>query len=106
MAHSTMRILLLEKDFDDVKDNKKFLAKQYFRIGANFCLCGNIKEGRDYLLKSIRTHPVDVAPLRFVLYLFCGEDVFSKFVKLHQIIKSFMNHIVKNGKSKSFDNYS
>lgn len=94
-ALSIARILLLEKYFEDVKKNKKFLAKQYFRIGANFHLCGNVKEGRGYLIKATKTYPLDVGPLLFVFHLYFGEDIYGKLARLYRIIKSWMNHLKK-----------
>ena len=94
-ALSIARILLLEKYFEDVKKNKKFLAKQYFRIGANFHLCGNVKEGRDYLIKATKTYPLDVGPLLFVFHLYSGEDIYGKLTRLYRIMKSWINHLKK-----------
>ena len=53
----TARKLILEKYFEDIKKDKKILAKHYLGIGNSLCINGEIKEGEIYFAKAFKTYP-------------------------------------------------
>jgi glycosyltransferase involved in cell wall biosynthesis len=93
MAEVTARILLLEKYFEDVKHNKKFLARQYRRIGSVLISCGDSREGRRYLIKGAKTCPLNVKALLLALISFFGKDMYVKLLKLQSEIKGYMKYL-------------
>ncbi len=93
MAEATARILLLEKYFEDVKQNKKFLASQYRRIGSVLISWGDSREGRRYLIKGAKTCPLNVKALLLALISFFGKDIYVKLLKLQSGIKRYMKYL-------------
>ena len=87
-AEATARILLLEKYFDDVKQNKKFLARQYSRIGNKLLSCGDGKDGRLYLIKAAKTYPLNVKPLLAAFISLFGQNVYIRLRKLNEQVIS------------------
>jgi len=86
-AYSTAITLLLEKYFDDVKHNKKFLARQYRRIGSVLISRGDSREGRRYLIKGAKACPLNVKALLLALISFFGKDIYVNLLKLQSGIK-------------------
>jgi glycosyltransferase involved in cell wall biosynthesis len=58
------RETILEKYFDDIKNDRKLLATHYFGIGHLLCERGEIKQGRNYLMKAFLAYPLDA---KFIL---------------------------------------
>lgn len=75
------RKLLLERYFEKAKKNKKFLAKQYFSIGANLCLIGKVKEGRKHLIKSVKLNPLNIKFFVTIVISLFGSFIFNKVAK-------------------------
>lgn len=92
-AYSTAITLLLEKYFDDVKHNKKFLARQYRRIGSVLISCGDSREGRRYLIKGAKACPLNVKALLLALISFFGKGIYVKLLKLQSGIKRYMKYL-------------
>jgi len=91
----TAQKLILEKYFEDIQKDKKMLAKHYFSIGVNLCLNGDSKNGRNYLIKTVKAYPLNVKLLLALLLSFFGEDVYNKVTKIYQKIRSITGY---NGK--------
>lgn len=62
--------------------NNKLVAKHYFRTGTMLCLCGALKEGRNYFIKSIKLNPLNISLVAFSLS-FLGQKYFSKFENIY-----------------------
>ena len=96
----TARKLILEKYFEDIKKDKKILAKHYLGIGNSLCINGEIKEGEIYFAKAFKTYP-DIKKDKKLLsrYYFnigvslCSNDLFRKG----------RNYIIKAVKTKPFN---
>ena len=80
----TARILLLEKYFEDIRRDKKFLVKEYFDIGVDLCLNNEIAEGEGYIAKAFEINPD--RQLLSEKYFIIGRRLYS-------------NNNVKNGRS-------
>ena len=80
-AGSIGRILLLEKYYDDVRKNRKFVANQYLLISKSFYSCGNVAEGGRYLLKAIAACPLYGRSLSFSFKVLFGEDLHRKLLR-------------------------
>ena len=96
----TARKLILEKHFEDIKKDKKILAKHYLGIGTSLCINGEIKEGEIYSTKAFKIYP-DIKKDKRLLsrYYFnvgvslCSNDFFGKG----------RNYIVKAVKTQPFN---
>jgi hypothetical protein len=64
--------LILEKHFEDIKRSRRLLGKHYFGIGLPLCSNGELKQGRRYLLKAVKTHPLNIKALGAVLVSLLG----------------------------------
>lgn len=51
------RKLILEKYFEDIKKDKKVMAKHYLGIGKSLCVNGEIEEGESYFAKALKMCP-------------------------------------------------
>lgn len=66
-ADITARKLILERYFEDIRKDKKILARHYFDIGFLFCANGEGKPARSYLIKAIVAYPLNI---KFLLLAF------------------------------------
>lgn len=81
---------LLEKYFEDIRQDKGLLRWYYFRIGDLLCHDGKLKEGRGYFLKSIEENPKDLKAACAFLLSFSGKLIYNVVANAHgQIVKSF-----------------
>jgi len=80
-AYSMGRMLLLEKYYDDVRNNRKFVANQYLLISKHSYSYGNVAEGRRYLLKAIAACPLYGRSLSFSFKILFGEDLHRKLLR-------------------------
>jgi glycosyltransferase involved in cell wall biosynthesis len=81
------RALLLEKHNNEIKTNKRFISNQYFLISSNFYSCGDVVEGRKYLLKAILACPLYKEPL-FLFKIIIGDNAYVKLRKFCRKVKS------------------
>jgi glycosyltransferase involved in cell wall biosynthesis len=69
-------VIILEKHFEKFAKNKKVLAKTYCDIGTKLYSVGNKNRGRDYIIKAMKSHPVNVTYLIAFCVTFFGVNVF------------------------------
>jgi hypothetical protein len=50
----------------------KMSDESYLRIGVNLCSKGDFKKGRGYLVKAVKTYPVDIKLLLVTFVSFLG----------------------------------
>jgi len=80
-AYSMGRMLLLEKYYDDVRNNRKFVANQYLLISKHSYSYGNVAEGRRYLLKAIAVCPFFGRSMSFSFKVLFGEYLHRKLLR-------------------------
>ena len=89
-AEIVARKLLLEKYWNEIERNRRFLAKQYSKIG--FLLCsgsgGQFIQGRHYLIKAVKTYPLNIKLLLITFLSFLGQDMYNRVVKVYRKIRS------------------
>jgi|Deesub1362A_J573_1020465.scaffolds.fasta_scaffold01563_2 glycosyltransferase involved in cell wall biosynthesis len=92
------RELLLKKYAEDVKENKKFFAKQYFEMGYCLQLSGKFNEGKKYFLKAAKLSPLRIQFLwaTFLSFLSISYPSYEKRVRIFRRVK---NKIIKLRKS-------
>jgi len=79
--------LILSKHFDEFAKDKNLLSKRYLSIGHKLCLNNNFKEGRNYLIKAIKTHPLNIKYLLVTFLSFFGQGVFNKATEIYRKLK-------------------
>ena len=81
--------LLLEKYYENIRKDRKLLARYLFSIGSPLCQIGEMKRGREYLLRAVRTHPFDIKYLLGLLLSISGNKVYAKLIGLKKIILAY-----------------
>ena len=89
-----LRVILI-KHFKDFSNDRKLLARRYFKIGIFLYLNNEAKEGKNYLIKSIKTHPLNIKLLLIIFLSFFGERTFNEALKYYRIIRKNLNSIMK-----------
>ena len=88
-ADITARKLILEKHFEDIKKDRKILARHYFGIGALLCVNGEVKPARSYLIKAIVTYPLNIKFLLLAFMSLFGQWPCSKTIDSYQKIRGW-----------------
>jgi glycosyltransferase involved in cell wall biosynthesis len=78
--------LVLEKNFDEFKKQKKLLARYWVNIGDLLISSGEIRKGRDYLIKAIKVSQFNIRLLLAAFLTFLG--VYNKVISIHHRVKS------------------
>jgi len=105
-GHIAARSLLLDKYYDEIKKNKRFLSNQYFLISKYLHSCGDIVEGRRYLLKAIMACPLCKEPLLFQFKNIFGEGAYTKLLKVYRSMKNALyKRILRSLKYLLWDSY-
>ncbi len=105
------RKLIFKKYFDDIKKDKRLLARHYFNIGVSLYLKGDSLSGRNYILKATKIYPANMEFLIVAFASFFGQDIYNKVTKGYQRIRKTILFIKKGIKkvmksTKSFNNNS
>jgi glycosyltransferase involved in cell wall biosynthesis len=74
--------LVLERYSDEFSGDKKLLAKHYIDIGNLLVLNRETQNGRNYLVKAVKSYPFNVKLLLVVFSAFLGLSVYKKAVGL------------------------
>lgn len=93
--------LILSKHFNDFAEDKNLLSKHYFRIGVNLCSRGDFEEGRNHLIKAIKTHPLNIKYLLVTFLSFFGQGVYNKAVEGYRRVRNGVNCTVEKRIQKS-----
>lgn len=93
-AEATARILLLEKYFQSVRKNKKFISNQYFMISKNLYSCLDAIQGRKYLHKAIWACPLYKEPLFLQFKNVFGDNAYLKLRKMCWKTKTAFGRLV------------
>lgn len=82
--------LILKRYFEDIKQDKKLLARHYLRLGHFLYSSGELSQGRGYFAKSIKTHPLDIKAIGAFLVSLLGRRIYNIVAKRYrQILKPF-----------------
>jgi len=94
--HSIARILLLEKYYNEVKRNRKFLAKQNMLISKSLYSSGHVMAAKRYLLKALIAYPLYRHTLSYSFRIVFGEMIHAKFVKSCRRMKDTLDTLLTN----------
>jgi glycosyltransferase involved in cell wall biosynthesis len=75
------RKYLLGKYYKDISTDRTCLAIHYFGIGNDLCYLRNIREGRQYIWRSIQLSPLKIKYLIALLMSFAGPNTYHTVVK-------------------------
>lgn len=73
--------LILTKHFNDFAKDRKLLSNHYFYIGNLLYSDGQIKKGRDYLIKSVKFNPLNIKFLLLTFISFFSKGIYNKVVE-------------------------
>jgi glycosyltransferase involved in cell wall biosynthesis len=73
----TAHNLLIEKYSDEMKNHRRFLAKQYCGVGIALCRDKQIIRGRVYLLKAFREYPVNIKYIGAASASLLGQSAYN-----------------------------
>lgn len=79
--------LILEKHYQDIAKSRKLLARHQYAFGNLLCQNGDLNQGRDYLIKAVKSYPLNIKYLVAALASLLGEDAYAKVVKLKRKIR-------------------
>jgi hypothetical protein len=76
--------LLVQKYYDEIKEDKKLLSKCYFKLGHCSIIAGNLKEGRNYLRLSLEATSLVSGVLAAYLLSLFGHRVYNAFTQMYR----------------------
>ena len=77
---------VLEKHYEEFKKDRKLLARYLYSIGDLLCQIGEIDQGRDYLLRALRSYPLNPKYLIAAFTSMSGSKVYNKVVKVKRLV--------------------
>ena len=80
--------ILLEKYYERIIKNKKFLANYYFRIGFMLCNLGDLVEGRKYLRSALATQLIHPKSIIIYILSLLGKDTYLYISKKYIGLRS------------------
>jgi len=81
--------LILKKYFEDIKKDRRLLARHYYSIGSLLCLNGEVKIGRSYLIKAIMAYPLNVKFLLVALISLFGQGSYNRVAESYRKIRGW-----------------
>jgi glycosyltransferase involved in cell wall biosynthesis len=75
--------LILKMYFEDIKQDKRLLARHYLRLGHLLYFSGEHNEGRSYFFKSIKAYPLDIKVIGAFLVSFLGANLYNIVAKCY-----------------------
>jgi|Deesub1362A_J573_1020465.scaffolds.fasta_scaffold00470_17 glycosyltransferase involved in cell wall biosynthesis len=79
--------IILEKHHEEFKRDRRLLASHQYWIGNLLCQDSKVNQGRQYLLKAVRAHPLNAKYLLALIISLFGGDAYSKAVRLKSRIR-------------------
>lgn len=68
---------ILKTYSEQIRRDKKTLAKYYYWLGDLSCSCGKLSQGRDYFIQSLRVYPLDARIFVAFLVSLLGENIYN-----------------------------
>lgn len=78
---------ILQKYFKEISRNPKLLGQHYFGIGTILSIKGEIKRGRNYFFKAVKTYPFNAKLILSTLTSFLGLRAYSSACKIYSKLK-------------------
>ena len=75
---------MLKTYFKDIKQDKAVLAMHYFVLGHLLCSNGKLSEGRNYFVRSLKAHPLDIMVVGALLVSLLGKSVYNMVAKSYR----------------------
>lgn len=85
-ALTTAFELILERHSDDLLKGRKSKGRYLFSRGTTLVKSGHPSEGRGYIVRAIKSNPLNVGYMAALLILVFGGNVFTRFAKLKGVI--------------------
>ncbi|MCK4325602.1 glycosyltransferase family 2 protein [bacterium] len=78
--------LILEKNFQDLKKERKLLAEHLSYIGSVLCGKGQMNLGRSYILQAIKVYPLDVKLPLAVFVSLLGPKIYKGVLEIRKLV--------------------
>jgi len=76
------------KIYPDIKKDKRLLSRYYFNIGVSLCSSNDFFiEGRNYIVKAVKTQPFNIKFLAALLVSFFGQSVYVTALRIYRKTK-------------------
>jgi glycosyltransferase involved in cell wall biosynthesis len=79
--------LILEKHYKEFAKSKRLLAKHQYWTGSLLCKSGKVVQGRGYVLKAVKSYPLNIKYLVAAFVSLFGQGAYAKVVKLKRSIR-------------------
>lgn len=73
--------MILERYFEDVKQDKRLLAKHYLRLGHFLYSNGELSQGREYFARSIKVYPLHIKAIGALLSSRLGANLYNMLAR-------------------------
>ena len=75
---------VLDMYYSQIKQDRKTLAKYYYRIANLSCTIGKLNQGRLYFLKSLRAYPLDIVIIGAFLVSLLGDKTYNTIAAVYR----------------------
>lgn len=75
---------VLDMYCSQIKQDRKTLAKYYYRIANLSCTIGKLNQGRLYFLKSLRAYPLDIVIIGAFLVSLLGDKTYNTIAAVYR----------------------
>ncbi len=86
----------MERYFEDIHKNRKFLANQYYKIGYALGLLNKVREARNYFFKAFFINPLNIKYAMNILISFFGQSMYIKVHKSYKSIVVYISNFIRN----------
>ena len=80
-------MLILEKHSQDFRRDRRLLASHQYLIGNLLCQSGEMGQGRDWLLKAVKSYPLNIKYLVAAFVSLFGENAYAKAARLKRRLR-------------------
>jgi hypothetical protein len=83
----------MEMYWPQIKQDRKLIAKYYYKIAHLAYILGRTGQGRSYYLKSLKAYPMDIVVITGFLASFLGLKIYTVLATLYQRRRSLLYKI-------------
>jgi glycosyltransferase involved in cell wall biosynthesis len=73
--------MILERYFEDIRQDKRLLAKHYLRLGHFLYSNGELRQGKDYFARSIKAYPLHIKAIGAFLSSCLGANLYNMLAR-------------------------
>lgn len=85
--------LIYEKHFEDIKKDRRVLASHCLNLGHHLCAGGELNRGRNYLIKAVKAHPLNIKFLGAALASLLGQSAYNRAATIYLKIRHWLSEV-------------